>query len=110
MPCLFLGERGMHIHRECISCGFNGGRKMSGSNKRMTPNKQMAASTTVLLIDDDTDNLDLLGTHLKERGVGVVVAHSADEALALYRLTPPDIIVEEMRLGLSDGYALIRTI
>jgi CheY-like chemotaxis protein len=66
-------------------------------------------SKTVLLIDDDSDTLEVLNQRLRGRGVNVVTAHSADEALALYRLTPPDIIVAEMRLGLSDGYSFIRT-
>ena len=35
---------------------------------------------------------------------------SAEAALALYRLAPPDIIVSDMRLGSSDGYAFIAAI
>ena len=39
-----------------------------------------------------------------------MTAHSAEAALDLYRLNPPDIIVSDMRLGSSDGYAFITAI
>jgi len=66
--------------------------------------------TTVLVVDDDQDTCDLLRNILEERGANVVTANSAEVALALYRLHPPDIIVSDMRLGSSDGYAFIATI
>jgi CheY-like chemotaxis protein len=66
--------------------------------------------TTVLVVDDDQDTCDLIRNILEERGANVVTANSAEAALALYRLHPPDIIVSDMRLGSSDGYAFIATI
>jgi len=66
--------------------------------------------TTVLVVDDDQDTCDLIRNILEERGANVVTANSAEVALALYRLHPPDIIVSDMRLGSSDGYAFIATI
>jgi CheY-like chemotaxis protein len=68
------------------------------------------ANTTVLVVDDNEDTCELLRTILKERGANVVAAHSAEAALAAYRLNPPDIILSGMRLGSSDGYALITAI
>jgi CheY-like chemotaxis protein len=65
---------------------------------------------TVLVVDDDQDTCDLIRNILEERGANVVTANSAEVALALYRLHPPDIIVSDMRLGSSDGYAFIATI
>ncbi len=67
-------------------------------------------NTTVLVVDDDEDICELLRNILEERGTNVVTANSAEAALALYRLHPPDIIVSDMRLGSSDGYAFIATI
>ena len=68
------------------------------------------ASTTVLVVDDDEDACELLHSILGEKGANVVTAQSAEAALASYRLNPPDIIVSDMRLGSSDGYAFIATI
>jgi CheY-like chemotaxis protein len=70
----------------------------------------LLTNTTVLAVDDDEDIRELLRTVLEEAGAKVVTAHSAEAALALYRLTPPDIIVSDMRLGSSDGYAFIAAI
>lgn len=67
-------------------------------------------NTTVLVVDDDEDTCELLRAILEERGANVVTAHSAEAALASYRLHPPDIIVSDMRLGSSDGYAFITAI
>src|SRR5262245_41989018 len=68
------------------------------------------ANITILAVDDDEDTRDLLRVVLEGVGAKVVTAHSAEEALALYRVTPPDIIVSDMRLGSSDGYAFIAAI
>ena len=70
----------------------------------------LLTNTTVLVVDDDEDIRELLRTVLEEAGAKVVTAHSAEAAHALYRLSPPDIIVSDMRLGSSDGYAFIATI
>jgi CheY-like chemotaxis protein len=67
-------------------------------------------NTTVLVVDDDEDTCELLRNILEQRGANVVTANSAEAALALYRVHPPDIIVSDMRLGSSDGYAFITTI
>jgi CheY-like chemotaxis protein len=71
---------------------------------------KLLTNTTVLAVDDDEDIRELLRTVLEGAGAKVVTAHSAEAALALYRLTPPDIIVSDMRLGSSDGYAFIAAI
>jgi len=39
-----------------------------------------------------------------------VTVDSEEAALASYRLHPPDIILSDIRLGSSDGYALIAAI
>src|SRR6476646_4451282 len=67
-------------------------------------------NTTVLVVEDDEDTRELICTVLEGAGAKVLSALSAKEALALYRIAPPDIIVSDMRLGNSDGYAFIKTI
>jgi CheY-like chemotaxis protein len=39
-----------------------------------------------------------------------MIANSVDAALALCRRTPPHLVVSDIRLGSSDGFALIETI
>jgi CheY-like chemotaxis protein len=70
----------------------------------------LLANITILVIDDDADTCELLRTLLKEYGTNVMVANSVDAALALCRRTPPHLVVSDIRLGSSDGFALIETI
>jgi CheY-like chemotaxis protein len=72
--------------------------------------KSVLSNTTILVVEDDEDTRELLRTILGDTGAHVVTADSAETALALYRLNPPDIIVSDMRLGSSDGYAFIAAI
>ena len=65
---------------------------------------------TILVIDDDADTCELLRTMLDEYGANVVVANSVEAALALCRRTPPHLVVSDIRLGSSDGFALIEAI
>ena len=67
-------------------------------------------NATILIVDDDEDTCELLRFTLEAEGATVVTAHSVDVALAAYRNQPPDIIVSDMRLGSSDGYAFIAAI
>ena len=70
----------------------------------------LLANTTVLVVDDDQDTCELLRASLEQRGANVVAVNSEEAALAAYRLHPPDIILSDMRLGSSDGYALLAAI
>jgi CheY-like chemotaxis protein len=70
----------------------------------------LLTNTTVLVVDDDKDACELIDVILKGAGACVLTAQSAEAALALYRHQPPDIIVSDMRLGSSDGYAFIAAI
>jgi CheY-like chemotaxis protein len=65
---------------------------------------------TVLVVDDDADTLDLLRSVLEESGASVVTAQSVDDALEAFRQSPPHAVVADIRLGVSDGYALIKAI
>jgi CheY-like chemotaxis protein len=67
-------------------------------------------NTTILVVEDDEDTREFLRILLEDTGANVLTADSAETALAAYRLNPPDIIVSDMRLGSSDGYAFITTI
>ena len=67
-------------------------------------------NTTILVVDDDLDARELLRFVLEESGAEVVVADSADAALRICRQHPPHAVISDIRLGRTDGYALIRAI
>jgi PAS domain S-box-containing protein len=64
----------------------------------------------VLLVDDDADARELLETILTNYGAAVIVAASADEALAAFRGDAPDVVISDIGLPRDDGYVLIRRI
>jgi len=65
---------------------------------------------SVLVVDDDVDTCDLLQTILQESGAEVTVAHSVEAAIAAHRRRPAHVLVSDIRLGASDGFALIAAI
>jgi CheY-like chemotaxis protein len=64
----------------------------------------------ILVVDDDADTCEALRLALEEAGASVIVAHSLDGAFETYRQSPPHAVIADIRLGRSDGYALIKAI
>ncbi|MDQ4079586.1 MAG: PAS domain-containing protein [Gemmatimonadota bacterium] len=62
----------------------------------------------VLLVDDNSDALELLRTVFARAGADVEVAGSAAEALRLARNRAPDVVVSDIGMPDTDGYELIR--
>jgi CheY-like chemotaxis protein len=65
---------------------------------------------TILIVDDDADTRELMRFVLEAAGANVTTAESVEEALKTYRRSPPHGVVTDIRLGSSDGYALITAI
>ena len=61
-------------------------------------------SGKVMIVDDNPENLKLLGTFLKVRGHEVHVAHDGASALEVIRLSPPDLILLDVMMPDMDGY------
>lgn len=67
-------------------------------------------NSTILVIDDDSDTCELLRMLLEDYGAAVIVANSVDGALAICRRTPPHLVLSDIQLGSSDGFALIEAL
>lgn len=67
---------------------------------------------TVLVVDDDEDQLMSLATALKMEisGVTVVTARSAEEALRTVREQPVDLVVTDQHLPGANGLDVVRAI
>jgi CheY-like chemotaxis protein len=72
--------------------------------------RQVLAGVSVLLVDDEPDNSELLGLYLEGQGASVRVASSAREALALLESWAPDIMLLDISMPEMDGYDLIKAI
>jgi PAS domain S-box-containing protein len=64
----------------------------------------------VLIVDDEVDARDLLGTVLGHYGATVEAAASAGEAIVKLTAAPPDVIVSDIGMPGEDGYALIQRV
>lgn len=66
--------------------------------------------TTILLIEDNEMNLDMLSRRLRRRGYQVLTAIDGARGLAIARDRQPDLILMDMRLPVIDGWEATRQI
>jgi two-component system KDP operon response regulator KdpE len=64
--------------------------------------------STLLIIDDDADLLQLLRQHLEARGYEVQTAQSGEESLACFLHARPDLVILDMMMPDMDGLAVCR--
>jgi len=63
---------------------------------------------TILIVDDNKQNLYLLEILLVSSGYQVVTAVNGAEALTKARQNPPDVVVSDILMPVMDGFALCR--
>ena len=68
------------------------------------------SDTTVLVVDDEPDALEMLASVLQSADATVITARSADEALRLAVERRPDILVSDIGMPGTDGYELLEQI
>jgi len=64
--------------------------------------------TTILLVEDNELNRDMLSRRLVRQGYRVVVAVDGGEALARVREAMPDLILMDLSLPVIDGWEATR--
>ena len=64
----------------------------------------------VLIVDNESDALELMKTVLRECGVEVRTARSVSEALELIKTKEPDLLISDIEMPNQDGYSLIRAV
>jgi CheY-like chemotaxis protein len=68
---------------------------------------------TILIVDDNTLNLEIAGRLLEKKHCDVMLAHDGKEAVALFsssRLRSIDVILMDVRMPVMDGLEATRTI
>jgi PAS domain S-box-containing protein len=68
------------------------------------------AGLTVLVVDDDADTREIASHFLESVGARVLTAANADEGLRLLRVERPDVLVADIGMPGTDGYAFIRAV
>lgn len=71
---------------------------------------QPLAGLSVILVEDDLDNREILEFALTAEGASVRTAWGAEEALALCKFAPPAIVLTDITLPDRDGVWLLREI
>jgi signal transduction histidine kinase/DNA-binding response OmpR family regulator len=64
----------------------------------------------VLLVDDETDSLEMVKFLLEDQGAIVTTATSADEAIGRFQEICPEILVSDVAMPEKNGYELLREI
>jgi CheY-like chemotaxis protein len=65
---------------------------------------------SVLLVDDDTDTLDMYAVGLSAGGYRPITAATLDAALSVLTHQAPDVVVTDLRMSGASGWGLIDTI
>ncbi|MEP6913957.1 MAG: response regulator, partial [bacterium] len=78
---------------------------------REAPSEQASLEgLRILVVDDETDALDLIGVELAQHGAKVVGVASAAEALTALEGVEFDLVISDIGMPKTDGYELIRQI
>lgn len=64
----------------------------------------------LLLVDDESDTLDLISVELAQYGATVTAVGSAEEALKALETSEFDLMISDIGMPVTDGYDLIRKI
>lgn len=62
---------------------------------------------TLLLVDDNSDNVELLDEVLKERGFRILTALSGQDAITLAAGQQPDLILLDIAMPVMDGLEVL---
>jgi len=64
-------------------------------------------SSSVLLVDDDLETLELVGTVLERNGYTILAARSGAKALEIAHKEIPDLILLDVMMPGMDGYEVL---
>lgn len=64
--------------------------------------------TTILIVEDNEMNRDMLSRRLQRSGYAVVLAVDGEEGLKVARTNAPDLILMDMSLPVMDGWEATR--
>lgn len=68
------------------------------------------AEEKILIVDDDIDTLQLVGTMLERQGFKIVAANNGQQALLKTQEESPDLIICDVMMPGMDGYEVTRQI
>lgn len=88
---------------------FEKSKKITKTN-RNEPSGGVLANTKIIIVDDETDALELLKFVLKNSGAEVYAFNTASEVLEMTEKINPDLLISDISMAEMDGYDLIQRI
>jgi len=64
--------------------------------------------TKILIVDDETQFVDMMQIRLEASGYEVISAHDGKEGLEKTRSEKPDLIVLDLMMPVMDGYTMLK--
>ena len=63
---------------------------------------------SILVVDDNHDNTDIIRHYLEVRGYPITVAHDGEEALAAFEMVRPQLVLLDVMMPGRDGWEVCR--
>src|SRR5438552_14062463 len=63
---------------------------------------------SILVVDDNHDNAEIIRQYLEIKGFPISVAHSGDEALAMFETVRPALVLLDVMMPGRDGWEVCR--
>lgn len=63
---------------------------------------------TILVVDDNHDNAEIVRQYLQMKGYPIAVAHDGDEALALFETVKPALVLLDVMMPGRDGWEVCK--
>jgi two-component system cell cycle response regulator len=93
-----------------MHAGLRGTAALRSSEAAVPWQLSSESGCTILIVDDKQVNLDLAVSLLRPSGYRVVTARGMQEALALARRAPPELILSDVCMSDGSGYDFIREV
>ncbi len=77
------------------------------SNQNVIKDSDTVSKSTILIVDDERDILDLIEYNLKKEGFTVVTAEDGEEGIERARQVKPDLVLLDIMMPKMDGLEVI---
>ncbi len=100
----------VHLPQLLLSVGNYASIFRQNAHPRMNSPMKLKNTSTIVLIDDDLDLLDLLSSFFKQRGYKAIAFSNAEEALIEIenKRTEADVVISDLKLPVMSGMEFIK--
>jgi CheY-like chemotaxis protein len=82
----------------------------TSSRSPLTNDTRVLEATSVLVVDDDDQNREVIAAYLENQGAEVLTAASAAQALDVLQRERVHVLLTDVAMPEEDGYALLRKV